>query len=334
MQVVERKRIEPLASLPRVASRAILRTRLPRTGSDHALSHSPGLPCRPRALSVMPRPLRLDYPGAHFHITARGVERRAIYLDASDRRCFSRILQTACERFGGICHAYCLMGNHYHLLVESAEGQISSLMQLLNGSYGRWFNRRRERCGHLFQGRFQATLVDRETYFLEVIRYIELNPCRAQLASHPGEWEWSSFRPRVGLSRLPPFLAVEPVLERFGPGPRARERYERFVLDGLSEERVAAMVRQETIIGSPKFIRQHAARARGLVGRQKVPSSQRLADRQDLAELLAGSTDTRSSRAVEAVLRHGYSMSEVARRLGIHYTTVSRWVRRHERDNS
>ena len=282
----------------------------------------------------MPRPLRLDFPGAHFHITARGVARREIFLDPSDRRCFLKVLHTACDRYGGICHAYCLMGNHYHLLLESADGRLSSVMQHLNGSYGRWFNRRRQRCGHLFQGRFKASLVDKDSYFLEVIRYIELNPCRAKIVSHPGEWAWSSFRPRVGLSRIPPPLSVARALEFFGSGSQAQKLYERFVLDGLSDEKIAPMVRQETVVGSPQFIRQHAERARRLAKRQKVPRSQRYADRPDLAEQLVGSGVDRRARAVQAVLQHGYSMSEVAHRLGIHYTTVSRWVRRDECDNS
>jgi len=282
----------------------------------------------------MPRPLRLDFPGAHFHITARGVARWEIFLDPSDRRCFLKVLHTACDRYGGICHAYCLMGNHYHLLLESADGRLSSVMQHLNGSYGRWFNRRRQRCGHLFEGRFKASLIDKDSYFLEVIRYIELNPCRAKIVSHPEEWAWSSFRPRVGLSRIPPPLSVARALEFFGSGSQARKLYERFVLDGLSDEKIAPMLRQETVVGSPQFIRQHAERARRLAKRQKVPRSQRFADRPDLAELLVGSGVDRRARAVQSVLQHGYSMSEVAHRLGIHYTTVSRWVRRAECDNS
>jgi REP element-mobilizing transposase RayT len=282
----------------------------------------------------MPRPLRLDFPGAHFHVTARGVARQEIFLDPSDRRCYLKVLHTACDRYGGICHAYCLMGNHYHLLLESADGRLSSVMQHLNGSFGRWFNRRRQRCGHLFQGRFKTSLIDKDGYFLEVIRYIELNPCRAKIVSHPGEWAWSSFRPRVGLSRIPPPLSVARALEFFGSGPQAQKLYERFVLDGLSDEKIAPMLRQETIVGSPQFIRQHAERARRLAKRQKVPRSQRYADRPDLTELLVGSGADRRARAVQAVLQHGYSMSEVAHRLGVHYTTVSRWVRRADCDYS
>ena len=282
----------------------------------------------------MPRPLRLDFPGAHFHITARGVARRTIFIDRSDRRCFLKILQTAGERHGGICHAYCLMGNHYHLLLESTAGRLSSLMQHLNGSYGRWFNRRRDRCGHLFQGRFKASLVDEGAYFLEVVRYVELNPCRAELVSHPVEWEWSSFRPRMGLVATPPPLSVERALEPFGSGYGARSRYERFILEGLSKETIAPQLRRETIIGSPQFVKTHAERAREMAGRQRVPRAQSFADRPTLTDLVGASHVDRRSRAIEAVLQHGYSMSAVARQLGVHYTTVSRWVRTRECDSS
>ena len=128
--------------------------------------------------------------------------------------------------------------------------------------------------------------------------------------------------------------SVARALDSFGSGPQTQKLYERFVLDGLSDEKIAPMSGQETVVGSPQFIRQHAERARRLAKRQKVPRSQRCADRPDLAELLVGSGVDRRARAVQAVLQHGYSMSEVAHRLGIHYTTVSRWVRRVECDNS
>lgn len=99
----------------------------------------------------MPRPLRLDHPGAWFHVTARGNECRPIYLDDADRLKFLALLARATDRFGAVWHAYCLMGNHYHLIAESVEGRLSETMQFVNGSYGRYFNRRRERVGHLFQ---------------------------------------------------------------------------------------------------------------------------------------------------------------------------------------
>lgn len=275
----------------------------------------------------MPRPLRLDYPGAHFHIVSRGVERRAIFIDTADRSCFLKILSTACERYGGVCHAYCLMGNHYHLLIESREARIKSVMQHLNGSYGRWFNRRRERVGHLFQGRFKASLVDSDGYLLEAVRYVELNPCRAGLVDEPTAWEWSSFRPRMGLDPAPPFLCVDRVLGRFGQGDAATANYRRFVLAGISDE-IGERLRSEAIVGSPEFVSHHAKRASELRTRQQVPPHQAAAGRPRLAALLSGSDRaSRRSQAVQAFVAHGYPMSQIARRLGVHYTTVSRWVR-------
>lgn len=277
----------------------------------------------------MSRPLRLDFPGAHFHITARGVDRSSIYADSQDRRSFLRILGTMCDRYGAVCHAYCLMDNHYHLLVESLNARISSAMQHLNGTHGRRFNRRWGRTGHLFQGRFHANLVEKESYLLEVVRYIELNPCRSGLVSHPVEWEWSSFRPRLGRSRVPACLCVETVLKRFGDESSAREGYARFIALELEGEDLDRKLRQEPFVGSERFVSHFANKARALGKNREVPRNQWLANRPSLARLLRAAThrDAKRQQAVVAFLDYGYAMTEIARELRVHYTTVSRWIR-------
>jgi len=166
----------------------------------------------------MARPLRLEFAGALNHVTARGNERRAIFLGNADddRASFLAILARTCERFNWICHAYCLMTNHYHLLIETLDPNLSKGMRQLNGVYSQHINRTHGRVGHLFQGRFKGILVDKDSYLLELARYVVLNPVRAGMVRSPGEWPWSSYLATVGMEEAPPFLATDWLLRTFG----------------------------------------------------------------------------------------------------------------------
>jgi REP element-mobilizing transposase RayT len=142
----------------------------------------------------MSRPLRLQLPGGIYRVTARGNARGPIFEDDDDRVRFLVVLASTVARYRMRCHAYCLMGNHYHLLVQTLEPNLSIAMRQLNGVYAQRFNRRHERCGHVLQGRFGAQLVGGDAYLRELCRYIVLNPVRAGLVAHPGDWRWSSFQ--------------------------------------------------------------------------------------------------------------------------------------------
>lgn len=146
----------------------------------------------------MSRPIRLEYPGAVYHVTVRGNEKRKIFCDDSDRILLLDLLGKAVDRFGWILTAYGLMPNHFHLVMELISANLSRGMQWLNGTYAQAFNRRHDRVGHLFQGRFKAFLVDKENYMLEVLRYVVLNPVRAKMVSRPEDYAWSSHRATVG----------------------------------------------------------------------------------------------------------------------------------------
>jgi putative transposase len=148
----------------------------------------------------MARPLRIEYDGALYHVTSRGNERKAIFKDDTDRELFLSTLAQVTERFHWTCHAYCLMDNHYHLVIETPDGNLSKGMRQLNGVYTQTFNRRHHRVGHLFQGRFKGILVQKESHYLEVCRYVVLNPVRAKAVKHPREWAWSSYRATGGLA--------------------------------------------------------------------------------------------------------------------------------------
>lgn len=157
----------------------------------------------------MARPLRIELAGGLYHVTSRGDGQNAIYLDDGDRQGWLRLLGEVCKRFNWRCHAHCLMTNHYHLVVETPDGNLSRGMRQLNGVYTQSFNRRHSRVGHVFQGRYKAILVEKESYLLELARYVVLNPVRAQLVVEAEEWAWSSYRAMIGQAAAPPWLETD-----------------------------------------------------------------------------------------------------------------------------
>jgi putative transposase len=178
----------------------------------------------------MSRAPREDYAGAIWHVTARGVRKERIFLDARDYLFFLRLLDEVVERFGWVVHAYCLMPNHYHLLIETPRPTLSDGMECLNGRHAQYFNLRHGVEGHVFERRFRSVAVVREAHLLELSRYIVLNPVRAGLCVTPLAWRWSSFRAAIGVIRRPKFLAVDWLLGRFAEDENAaREGYAGFV---------------------------------------------------------------------------------------------------------
>jgi REP element-mobilizing transposase RayT len=151
-----------------------------------------------------------------WHVTSRGNNREDIYRDDEDRLMFLSIFVEAVRRFRWIVHAYTLMTNHYHLVIETPETTLSRGMKWMNGKYAQWFNRRHGRCGHLFQGRFKGFLVEKQGYLLTLIRYVALNPVRARMVERPEQYHWSSYRATAGLEAAPPWLTTEWALTPFG----------------------------------------------------------------------------------------------------------------------
>lgn len=170
----------------------------------------------------MPRPLRIRFAGATYHVFARGVNREAIFRGDDDRRRFLLLLARAQQRYGWRVHAYCLMGNHFHLLVGTPEPNISEGMQWLNGVYAQGFNRIHGRIGHLFQDRFQAVLVERDDQLVWLLAYIARNPVRAGLATAPQRYRWSSYREAAGYRRAAPYLDLGVIVTYFGGGDLLR----------------------------------------------------------------------------------------------------------------
>lgn len=183
----------------------------------------------------MSRPLRLEHPGALWHVTSRGNERQTIFIDDRDRKHFVELLGDVVGLRRWVLHAWVLMRNHYHLLIETPEvPSLSAGVKRLNESYACWFNARHRRVGHLFQGRFKSILVDRESHLLELLRYVVLNPVRCGSVRYAGDWRWSNYRATAGLTAAPSWLEVNWTLGQFNPHDRtaAHEGYRLFVADG------------------------------------------------------------------------------------------------------
>ncbi len=184
----------------------------------------------------MGRPPRTVFEGALYHLTTRGNNRRAIFRRVRDRLRFLDFLGEVVTKLGWICYSYCLMTNHFHLVIETPQPNMSIGMQRLNGRYARYFNYTHKRMGHAFEKRFHPVLVEKESHLLEVCRYVPLNPVRAGICQFPEQYRWSSYRATVGLESCPPFLAVGKVLALFGDEPaRARANFAQFTREGIGK---------------------------------------------------------------------------------------------------
>jgi REP-associated tyrosine transposase len=170
-----------------------------------------------------------------YHLTSRGTEGRAVYLDDPDRRFFLSEFEEVVEFHGWMCPAYCLMTNHFHLVVQTSEADLAAGMHRLNSAYANYFNRRHDHVGHLFQSRYESIVIERESHLLQSCRYVVLNPVRAGICRRPGYWRWGSYRATAGYAPPPPFLAADWVLGQFGANPRAAVRYVEFVADGIPD---------------------------------------------------------------------------------------------------
>jgi putative transposase len=272
----------------------------------------------------MARPLRILAADALYHVVARGNAKMAIYCDDIDRCRFLRILEIVVERYRLECHAYCLMSNHYHLVIRTLDPNLSSAIQYLNGVYAQSWNKRHTRVGHMFQGRFKAQLIEQEGYFLEACRYVVLNPVRAGLVERADEWLWSSYNATAGLAPRPRLLTTELILGSRSAG--SSRAYQAFIAAGVPESEVELAIRSDApLLGSVAFLEAY----RDVIEQAhptEVLRRDRAIGRPSLDELFAGVDDkpTRNFRIGEARDRYLYRLSEIARHLSLHYGTVSR----------
>jgi putative transposase len=283
-------------------------------------------------LNIMARPLRIEYPGAVYHLTARGNRQEDIFVCDEDRQNFLQILGKTVFRYNWICHAYCLMNNHYHLLIETPDANLSLGMRQLNGMYTQFSNRSHKKVGHVFQGRFKSILVERDSYLLQLCRYIICNPVKAGMCKKPGQWHWSSYTPTASGKNVPDFLTVDWVLSQFSKKKKsARKKYIEFVTKGLLEQLSPwKHVTGQVILGSKEFVEEMQIYQPTGNNLKEIPRIQRVAGRPTLAKLFPASRSfnkaQRNRVIYEAHLDFCYTLKEIADRLGIHYTTVSRVI--------
>jgi REP element-mobilizing transposase RayT len=280
----------------------------------------------------MARPLRLEFAGGIYHVTSRGDRREDIYLDDDDRADWLEVLDKVCGRFNWVVHAYCQMTNHYHLLVETVEGNLSKGMRYLNGQYTQRFNRRHKVVGHLFQGRYKAILVQKDAYLLELTRYVVLNPVRAGMVDELEDWRWSSYPAIVGLEASPEWLDTDWLLSQFAKYRKtAIKRYQQFILEGKSLSSPLNNVRHQLLLGDDSFVNQY-------LGEKKPEELRELsrAHRRSLAQPLSEYQKLygeRNEAMARAYLSGAYTMAEIGEHFGVHYMTVSRAVRQFETEN-
>ena len=278
----------------------------------------------------MARPLRIEYPGAWYHVTARGNARQRIYTDAKDFQAFLELLGKLSDRYHWRCHAYCLMSNHYHLLLETPDANLSVGMRQLNGIYTQAFNRRHRKVGHLFQGRYHAILVDKDRYWLELARYIVLNPVRARMVKEAQAYPWSSYRATAGSGAGPAWLQMELLLAQFHRQRRtAQKRYRQFVREGRGVTGPWSQLRGQVFLGDEAFVRRVRTRRPGK-DLKEIPRRQRYTGRPDLKVLFKeAETLTKTQRDVlirRAHHAHGYTLTAIGKALDLHYTTVSKVI--------
>lgn len=275
----------------------------------------------------MARPLRIEFTGALYHITSRGDRREDIYVDDADRVGFLQLLGEVCDRFNWACHAYCLMSNHYHLLVETHEPTLAKGMRQLNGVYTQRFNRRHHRVGHVFQGRYKAILVHKESYLLELARYIVLNPVRAAMVRSARDWPWSSYRATADDDDKPEWLNVDWILSAFDRNrAAARMSYRRFVSAGGDQASPWDELKQQTYLGSDSFVEAMLARIDDQTDLDEVPAARRRPPHKSLEHYLRNTPHR--DEAIRAAYRSGgYTMKEIGKHIGLHYSTVSRVIR-------
>ena len=275
----------------------------------------------------MSRPIRIEFPNALYHVTSRGDRREDIFEDDEDRRTFLSTLEQVAAQFNWVCYAWCLMDNHYHLLIQTPDGNLSKGMRQLNGVYTQTSNRRYRRVGHLFQGRFKAILVDSDAYLLELSRYVVLNPVRADMAKKAADWPWSSYRASVGLEPAAPWLAIDGLLAQFAKRRSlAQQRYAQFVAEGIKAASPWSGLKGQIYLGDEKFVQRMQAHIQTAKDDVQVPLAQRRPPPPPLAAIAKRVRDR--DAAIKAAHATGaYSYQQIAEHFGLHFTTVGRIVR-------
>ncbi len=296
----------------------------------------------------MSRPLRLEFAHALYHVTSRGDRREDIYMDDVDRQAWLAVLTQVCKRFNWTVHAYCLMSNHYHLLVETPDANLSAGMRQLNGVYTQHVNRRHNRVGHVYQGRFKAIVVQKDAYLIELARYVVLNPVRAGMVADAGDWPWSSYSAMMASASVPrpDWLATDKLLAYFqaqGEGQpssrqRAQQRYADHVRAGVGMPPIWEGLKNQIYLGNDAFVNKLTAWADSASAKApirasalEIPQAQRRGRPKQLTAYEKDYAPDRNAAIAAAYASGGYTMGQLADYFRLHYTSVSRVIKVQER---
>jgi len=272
----------------------------------------------------MSKQRRIQFPGATYHLMSRGNRKTRIFEDARDRRTFLAILSDAIERYGVECPSYCLVGTHYHCIAHTPRGNVALFMKVVNGNYAQYFNRRHRLTGHLFGGPYKPLVIGDSCYLRTAMAYVARNPVEAGLVATPEKWQWSSYAAMVGLCDPEPFLATA-WLQRAFPSLTPEESRQRFANLVLNFHGELVLDDRDVVFGDPEL----QSEVRELIGRtmylSDIPRSYRALARPELSKVLASVTRRERITAIRrAHVVYGYLLSEIARCLEVHPTTISR----------
>ncbi len=237
----------------------------------------------------MARPLRVEYEGAFYHITARGNEKASVFRDNRDYDRFLDLLGRMHERYGILVHAYVLMTNHYHLLMETPRGNLVATMHDLNTAYTNYFNRKYERVGHLLQGRYRSILVEKDAYLLELSRYIHLNPVRARIVRFLEQYPWSSYGAYKSSKTSQEWLFTREILGQMdGNVRKARKGYRQFVEQGLKEDLPDPLreVISGIVLGGARFWQEAKERFQEVRKDREIPTLRQVHQKRDIEAIV------------------------------------------------
>jgi REP element-mobilizing transposase RayT len=278
----------------------------------------------------MARPLRIEIPGGLYHVTSRGNRQEDIFLNEEDRRSWLEIFAEVCQRYHWSCHAWCQMSNHYHIVVETVEGNLTKGMRQLNGVYTQRMNRRYRRAGHIFQGRYRAILVEKDVHLLELLRYVLLNPVRAKMVAEPGDWPWSSYQAMTGEVIAPEWLDTDGMLSSFGATRRqAIAGCREFIRSGMKAESPWQSLRGQIFLGSDTFVDRLRENIPDTGVLREIPRPQRRPLAKPIAEYRDTIADSHAAMAA-AYASGNYTLQQIADGFGVHSSTVSRAVKKAE----
>jgi len=280
----------------------------------------------------MARPIRLEFPGAIYHVTTRGNGGEDIFIDDQDRLQFLQVLEEVVSRAGWIIHAYVLMDNHYHLLIETPTANLSRGMRQLNGVYTQRFNSRHGSAGRVFQGRFKAILVERDGLLLQLCRYLVLNPVRLKAVKNISRYRWSSYRATAGEVQPPAWLGTQWILGHFGRSSSVAQcKYAEFVAAGTGLISPLSQVKSQVLLGSAAFVKKMKQRLLTKMDLKKSVRDKKQLRRPNLNSLFPLKVRKEKSLRNEAIKRayqdYGYTMAAIADAAQIHFSTVSKVIK-------